>query len=597
MKKIIVLSVACLLCACSHEVKNEISKDQDQAFDRYKQAFVLDLWKLHPGWASSMGFHKYDSVLSIPDEARKKQEKAFYTAQLDSLGKFSTSGLSDYNKTDCLMMRDYLRAAVWGMDTLKEDTWNPAAYNVCGSFAEMLNNNYDSLDQRLRNFAIRQKSVPAYYAAAQKNISNPTKEHTELAILQNEGGVSVFESDLVQALEKSHLTESEKQQVMADARLSAAAVRKYCDFLKTLNNPQPRSFRLGEYLYSRKFFHDLQSGYTAAQIYEKALARKTELHGKMYGLTRELWPKYFKTPLPQDSLLAIRAMIDHLSTRHVKPEDFQSSIEKQIPELVKFIRDKNLIYLDSTKPLVVRKEPAYMAGMAGASISSPGPYDLKGNTYYNVGSMSGWSKERAESYLREYNQYILQILNIHEAIPGHYTQLIYSNQSAGGSSKGTHELPGIIKSIFGNGAMVEGWAVYSELMMLENGYGAPQGSNTAEPEMWLMYYKWNLRSTCNTILDYAIHVKNLGREDGINLLTREAFQQQAEAENKWRRATLSQVQLCSYFTGFTEICALREEIKKVQGAAFNLKKFHEQFLSYGSAPVKYIGELMGAIKN
>jgi uncharacterized protein (DUF885 family) len=198
-----------------------------------------------------------------------------------------------------------------------------------------------------------------------------------------------------------------------------------------------------------------------------------------------------------------------------------------------------------------------------------------------VGSFAGWSKERIESYLREYNHYILQILNIHEAIPGHYTQLVYSNQS-----------PSIIKSIFGNGTMIEGWAVYTERMMLENGYGAEKGATEASPEMWLMYYKWNLRSTCNTILDYGVHVNNLSKEDAINLLVNEAFQQQAEAEGKWKRVSVTQVQLCSYFTGYTEIYDFREELKKKQGDQFKLKQFHETFLSYGSAPVKYIRELM-----
>ena len=216
-----------------------------------------------------------------------------------------------------------------------------------------------------------------------------------------------------------------------------------------------------------------------------------------------------------------------------------------------------------------------MAGVAGASISAPGPYDKNGNTYYNVGSLSGWDKEKAESYLREYNHYILQILNIHEAIPGHYTQLVYANQS-----------PSIIKSIFGNGAMIEGWAVYTERMMLENGYG------NNEPEMWLMYYKWNLRTTCNTILDYGVHVNNLSKEDALNLLINEAFQQKAEAEGKWKRVSVTQVQLCSYFTGYTEIYDFREELKKKMGDKFNLKQFHEKFLSYGSAPVKYIKMLM-----
>jgi uncharacterized protein (DUF885 family) len=216
-----------------------------------------------------------------------------------------------------------------------------------------------------------------------------------------------------------------------------------------------------------------------------------------------------------------------------------------------------------------------MAGVAGASISAPGPYDKNANTYYNVGSLAGWDKERAESYLREYNHYILQILNIHEAIPGHYTQLVYSNQS-----------PSLIKSLFGNSTMIEGWAVYTERMMLENGYGGNSD------EMWLMYYKWNMRSTCNTILDYSVHTKEMTKEEALHLLVDEAFQQKTEAENKWRRVSVTQVQLCCYFTGYTEIYDFREELKKKMGDKFNLKQFHEKFLSYGSAPVKYIKELM-----
>jgi uncharacterized protein (DUF885 family) len=224
-----------------------------------------------------------------------------------------------------------------------------------------------------------------------------------------------------------------------------------------------------------------------------------------------------------------------------------------------------------------------MAGVAGASIDAPGPYDKNGNTYYNVGSLAGWSAEKAESYLREYNHYILQILNIHEAIPGHYTQLVYANRS-----------PSIIKSILGNNAMIEGWAVYTERMMLENGYGSDASSKQGEasPEMWLMYYKWNMRSTCNTILDYSVHAKNMSKEEALNMLTNEAFQQQAEAEGKWKRVSVTQVQLCSYFTGYSEIYELRELLKKKEADKFNLKKFHETFLSYGSAPVKYIKQLM-----
>ena len=208
-------------------------------------------------------------------------------------------------------------------------------------------------------------------------------------------------------------------------------------------------------------------------------------------------------------------------------------------------------------------------------MSSPGPYEKNGNSYFNVGSLAGYTPEQAESYLREYNNYTLQILCMHEAIPGHYVQLIYANQA-----------PSLIKSIFGNNAMIEGWAVYGEQMMLDNGY------DSQDPEMRLMWYKWHLRSVCNTILDYSVHAAGMTKEDAIKMLTHEAFQQQTEAENKWKRVTVSSVQLDCYYTGYKEIMDLREAWKKDQGTSYSLKAFNEKFLSYGSAPVKYIKEAM-----
>jgi len=123
-------------------------------------------------------------------------------------------------------------------------------------------------------------------------------------------------------------------------------------------------------------------------------------------------------------------------------------------------------------------------------------------------------------------------------------------------------------------------------MMLENGFG------NNEPEMWLMWYKWHLRSVCNAILDYNVHTGNMTKEAAIKFLTTEAFQQQAEAEGKWKRVTVSSVQLTSYFSGYKEIVALREEYKKKMGDKYKLKDFNEKFLSFGSAPVKYIKEAM-----
>lgn len=576
MKKLLISIITItILFSCKEGTKSTADKNVDKKFDKYKDGFVTALWKINPGWASGVGYHKMDSILVVPDSEEQKRQLDFANAQLDSLRQFDIQSLSDNNKTDFHMIKNQMESSLFYIKELKSSEWNPSEYNVCGSFAEILNGKYDSLEVRLRAFNAKMNTVPAYYEAAKKNIKNPTIEHTELAIAQNLGGTSVFEGDLNAALAKSKLSADEKKQISDKAKIAVNAIKDYANWLKTLPNKSPRSFRLGSELYARKFNFDIQSGYSADEIYKIALNHKKDLHDKMFVLADKLWTKYKgDAPKPTQKLDLIKQVIDEISLKHTTPEKFQSEIEKQIPELTAYVKAKDLLYIDPSKPLVVRKEPAYMAGVAGASISAPGPYDKNANTYYNVGSMSGWTPENAESYLCEYNDYILQILNIHEAIPGHYMQLVYSNQS-----------PSIIKSILGNGAMIEGWAVYAEKMMLESGY-------KNSDEMWLMYYKWNLRTTCNTILDISVHTKNMSKEAALDLLTKEAFQQQAEAEGKWRRVTLSQVQLCSYFTGYTEIYNLREELKKQEGDKFNLKQFHEKFLSFGSAPVKYIKELM-----
>jgi uncharacterized protein (DUF885 family) len=564
------------IASCQNQPQKSTNQNGNQQFDAFKERFVDALWKRYPAWASSVGFHQYDSVLTIPNKAEKEATLLFSHQYLDSLHSFDLASLADNNKTDYYLIKNSLESSIWYSQTFASSVWDPSEYNIGGAFSEILNTNQYAIEDRLKNLSIKLKKVGLYYEAAKSNIKNPTIEHTDLAISQLSGALSVFETDIPQATKTSKLSEHEKNILNERCQVAVAEIKAFVDYLKTMVNEHPKPFNIGKELYFKKFEFDIQSKYTAEEIYLRALKRKNELHQKMYASSIQLWPKYFaKEKMPNDTLSAIRMLINKLSINHTHRDSFQIKIEQQLPQLIDFIKAKDLIYIDPSKSLVVRKEPAYMQGVAGASISSPGPYDKNGNTYYNVGTLANYSEADAESYLREYNDYILQILNIHEAIPGHYTQLIYSNNS-----------PSIIKSIFGNGAMIEGWAVYTELMMLENGYGENS------PEMWLMYYKWHLRSVCNTILDYSVHVNKMNEKEAIALLTKEAFQQEAEAKGKYKRVSLTQVQLCSYFTGFTEIFDLREAMKMKQGKAFNLKQFHEQFLSYGSAPVKYISQAM-----
>ena len=555
-------------------------RPHDRLFNTRSMQFLVALWKIDPEAAISVGKYEGAAHLTIPGAGTRAERLAFTGEWLEKFSKIDPRKLSDKQRTDLALLVNKLESDRWYLTDFREYEWNPSLYNIAQPIDLVLTTPYASEAQRLRTLLRRLEHVPAYFAAAQTSIRNPTREHTQLAISQAPGTLAVL-ADLGMAAQKSTLSKREKDLFVSRIANAGTALVGYVDFLLALERrPQAataaRSFRIGKDLYEAKFRHDIQSASSAEQTYRKALAAREQLHARMDTLADELWPKVMgATPKPADRIAKIGMVIDRLSANHVSREEFFPEIRRQIPQLQEWVTSKNLLTLDPAKPLKVRETPMYQRGVAGASIDAPGPYRPQDQTWYNVTPLDGMTAEQAESSLREYNHWILQILNIHEAIPGHYAQLVYANKS-----------PSLVKSLFGNGAMVEGWAVYGERMMLESGYGG----NT--PEMWLMWSKWNLRVVTNTILDYSVHVLGATEAQAMDMLVRQAFQTRSEATEKWHRAKVSSVQLTSYFSGYSDIMDLREERKQALGPRFDLKAFHEQFLSYGSAPVRVIRELM-----
>lgn len=552
----------------------------DRRFDTATMQFLNALWRINPEAAIAAGKYDTAATMTVPNAANRIARLEFIHNWLEKLNKMKPQEMSTRQRTDHALLVNKLESDRWYLETFKPWQWNPAMYSIAGPVDYILTTEYAAKPQRLRTLLRRIASVPAYYQAAQENISNPTHEHTRLAIRQAPGNLSVLD-DVEKAVQESILTASEKTLFRQRLTAARAAVQGYVAFLEALDQRQlaagtARPFRIGKNLYEQKFALDIQSASTAEQTYQKALAAREEILTRMNGLADELWPKHMAgIQKPADRFQKIGMVIDRLSLNHVRREDFLDEIRRQIPQLQEFVNSRNLLTLDPSKPLEVRATPVYQRGVAGASIDAPGPYRPQDRTYYNVTPLDDLTPEQAESTLREYNHWMLQVLNIHEAIPGHYAQLMYANRS-----------PSIVKSLFGNGAMVEGWAVYGERMMMEAGYG------DAAPEMWLMYSKWILRTVTNTILDYNVHVLGMTEPQALDLLQRQAFQTRSQASEKWHRVQVSSVQLTSYFSGYSEIMELREERKRVLGERFNLKEFHEQLLGFGSAPVKVVAELM-----
>jgi uncharacterized protein (DUF885 family) len=554
---------------------------QDRVFDNQSMQFLTALWRIDPEGAIEVG--KFDTAarFTIPDKDTRAKRLAFTDDWLEKFRGVNASKLSAKQRTDLALLINKLQRDRFELTTLREFEWNPAQYNVAEELDLILNTDYAAKPQRLRTVLKRLAKVPDYYRAAQASVNNPTHEHTLLALAQAPGTLVVLADLGKSAQDEPNLTPQEKAILAQRIANAGTAVLAWVEYLADLDKSQQqmqhaRSFRLGKALYDQKFALDIQSAKTAEQTYQKAQAARDELLARMDSLSDQLWDKTMgSTPKPADRFKKIGMVIDKLSEHHTTKENYFPEIRRQIPMLQQWVTSHNLLELDPNKPLEVRETPIYKRGVAGASIDAPGPYRPRDRTWFNVTPMDGMSNAQAESSLREYNDWMLQILNMHEAIPGHYAQLVYGNRS-----------PSLVKSLFGNGAMVEGWAVYGERMMLDAGYG------DNAPEMWLMWCKWNLRSVTNTILDYSVHVLGMTQEQAMDLLVRQAFQTRQEAAEKWRRVQLSSVQLTSYFSGYSDIMELREKRKQELGERFDLKKFNEQFLSYGNAPVRVIGELM-----
>lgn len=528
-----------------------------------------------PEASISAGRYANAGQVTLPDEASRAADLAFAEAGLAELARFDPAALSPAERIDHGLLKNRYEATRWQLQTLREWAWNPARYNAAQPVSLLLNTPYAPEPERLRTVSARLAQWPAFYAAARSSVLDPTAEHRELAQTQARGTLALLRPVLQARVAASALSPAEQAEF--NTRL-AAARQALEDWQAWLGQLQPRrSFRLAPDLYEQKFRYEVQSRLSAAQLYERALAEKERLHADMDARTRELWPRYLAgEPMPADRLERIGRMVAHLSQRHVAREDFVAEIKRQIPLLADFVRRRNLLEQDETRPLVVRETPPYLRGSGAiASISAPGPFNPTADTYYNVTPLDDFSPEAAASLLREYNHWVLQILNIHEAIPGHYTQLLHANKAAS-----------LAKALLRNGAMIEGWAVYAERMMLEQGWGEQA------PEMWLMYGKWNLRVVSNALLDIAIHARGMTQAQAMDLMQREAFQESAEATNKWRRARLSQVQLTTYFSGYADILDLRARRQRALGPAFDLRAFHNEFLSYGSAPVAAIASLM-----
>jgi hypothetical protein len=290
----------------------------DIEFDRrFGDDFFDALWALRPGSAIGVGYYKYADRLIVPDDAARAQELKFVDTWRSRLHSIGLMSLSESRRADWMILDNEFAERRWAITELREWEWDPSTYNVADPFAKILLTEFAPLDERLEVFSRRLRHVPAYYAAAQRNIKQPTLEHTQLAIEQNRGALEIFGSELNKHIEASTLSERAKRQLLQRADEARAAITGYIEFLQGMLPNLERnatSFRLGQARYDKKFFYAIQTGDSARTLYERALAEKEVLLNRMDVLADQLWAKYFPSrPAPTDRLDKIGQLISKMS--------------------------------------------------------------------------------------------------------------------------------------------------------------------------------------------------------------------------------------------------------------------------------------------
>jgi uncharacterized protein (DUF885 family) len=553
---------------------------KDDEFGKIANDYVEGFLSSHPENATELGDHRFDDQLSdyLPDTrnrllARAKQFR-------EKLQKFNdVSQLNGANRVDVRILRDNIDNEIFELGELKEADWDPLVYNqsLANSLYLLVARDFDSPEKRIPNLRKRMEAIPTVIAQAQKNLQHPPRVYTETAIEQTQGAINLVREGLAPLLERAPQM---KKEIAPLQEKTAQALDGYKKWLHDdLLARSDGDFRIGPDKFRKKLRFALASDLSMEEIMQRGQADLKQTQTSIYETALPLYKKYFpnadKAAL-DDKKIVTRAVLDKLAEKHPDDNTIVGYAQKIVGEATDFVKKHDLVTVPE-KPLDVIVMPEFKRGTGIAYCDSPGPLEQNGKTFFAVEpTPKDWSKERKESFYREYNNYMVRDLTVHEAMPGHYLQLAHANE---------FKAPTMVRAIFRSGTFIEGWAVYCEQMMAERGYGGP--------EVKMEQLKMRLRVICNAILDQSIHAGNMSEKEAMDLMEKEGFQQEGEAVAKWKRARLTSAQLSNYFVGVSEQLDLRDRAKAKAGGSFDLKKYHDSVLAFGSPPVKYVRELLG----
>lgn len=558
-----------------------LAQTADERLQAFFKSHLEEVFELRPLDATILGDHRFDHLLDDIAPQAREGWLTQWRKKLEALNaSIEFSDLSPDAKVDFAILRDDLVRNIWLAENTKPFEEDPRTYGayINDSVYSLLTQSTLPKEKNIENAISRMKQIPRIIATAKSTIQEPPKSILETAIQQNQGAIGFYENGIFELVGETDQLEALK----VTSAMVAGELTAYQAFLKNEVLPNAKGeWRLGKQKFSRKLELVLDIDIDADQVLVDAMAEFSRVQRDMYVVARQLWSRHFPdTSLPPDDdegrRWTIAAVISAVGKEHGQPEALILDARATVNAIKMFIKEKDILRLPEPDRCQVIEMPEFRRGNSLAYLESALPLDPNGSSFYAVSPPpSIWGDAQVRSFLEEYNRHMLQILTIHEAYPGHYVQLEYSNR-----------VPSLIRRVLQSGVFIEGWAVYTEQMMLDQGYG------NGELALRLNQLKFYLRAVANAILDHRMHCTEMTDEAAMRFLVDDAYQSEGEARLKVVRAKQSSVQLSTYFTGRMAHYRLRQAVQRELGETFDLGRYHEAVLDHGSVPVKYLPTLV-----
>ncbi len=565
------MSSAITVLAEKENWKQQFQKASDEYFDQVYFPFA-------PSSGTSVGYHQYDAQLE--NYSRKSID-----AEISSLKSFErrieaihpdTTPADFVPRSDREIVLGNIRSQLLTLETIRP--WEKNADNYSSTCANgaftLMERRFAPSDDRLYSLIARERLMPALLAAARVNLRNPPRIYTEIAIEQLPGIIGFFQHDVPLAFADASDPALKSEFAQTNAEV-IAALTSYLDWLKT--DLLPRSsgdFRIGAETFSKKLSYDEMVDIPLDKLLEIGWADLRNNQAHFNQVAKELEPN-------KDA----HAVVEELGEDHPAPDQLLNRFRATFNGLADFIRSHHIVTIPSDVRPIVEETPPFMRATTFASMDTPGPFETHStDAYFNVTLPDpSMTPAEVEGFMHSFNVGTVISTAVHEAYPGHYVQFLWLPQA-----------PSRVRKLLGANTDVEGWAHYTEQMMLDQGYGQPgQGAKDERESKFLRLGQLQdaLLRNARFIVGIEMHTGKMSFDEAVEFFQKEGYQAKEPAVVEAKRGTSDPTYL--YYTlGKIEIMKLREDLKKKQGAAFSLEEFHNNFLRQGFPPVKIVREAL-----